>query len=468
MEPMPLVEAAQAVGAQVIGEAHGVIQGVCTDTRRGAQGTLFFALRGEQDDGHRYVAQAFAQGAIAAVVERALPEVTGPLLVVPDTTVALGDLAGFYRRKFRLPVVGITGSVGKTSTKEMIAQALASMRSVLASEKNYNNEIGVPLTLFQLHRHHSVAVIEMGMRGIGQIDRLAAIAEPTIGVITAIGYAHIELLGSREAIAQAKSELLARLPAGGWAVLPRYDPFFAYLQSRVPEGVSVITYGVGEGPEPPDVVARPYTAGQAAILSVRDETVALQLRVSGSHHLHNAAAAVAVAHILEVPLHVAAEALERWQGVEGRMRMVEAAGGWTVLDDCYNAGPESMEAALRTLALMEAQRRVAVLGDMRELGDFALVLHRQVGHRVVECGVNLLITVGDLAAEIGREAERYAHHTGSVAPAVIHFADTATATIAVRDQIQPGDVVLVKGSRAMQMETIVAALTGLEGPAGHA
>lgn len=468
MEPMPLVEAAQAVHARVIGEAHGVIRGVCTDTRRGAQGMLFFALKGEQDDGHRYVKQAFAQGAVAAVVERELPEMTGPLLIVPDTTVALGDLAGFYRRKFQIPVVGITGSVGKTSTREMIAQALASMRSVLASEKNYNNEIGMPLTLFRLHPHHSVAVIEMGMRGIGQIDRLAAIAEPTIGVITGIGYAHIELLGSREAIAQAKSELLTRLPAGGWAVLPRYDSFFQYLRSRVPEGVSIVTYGVGEGQEPADVVARPYTAGQTAILSVRDETVALQLRVSGAHHLHNAAAAMAVAHILEVPLHVAAEALERWQGVEGRMRVVETVAGWTVLDDCYNAGPESMEAALRTLALMEAQRRVAVLGDMRELGDFAPELHRQVGHRVVECGVQLLFTVGDLAEEIGREAERYARGTGSAPPVVTHFASTAAATSVVRDQVRPGDVVLVKGSRAMQMEAIVAALTDPEGPAGHA
>src|SRR5262245_17934265 len=194
MEPVSLHWAAEAMGAWIVGAPQGEVTGVCTDTRQGAKGALFFALQGENSDGHQYVQQAFEKGAVGAVVSREIPNAGGPLLIVPDTLYALGELAKHYRRKFAIPFVAVTGSVGKTSTKEMIAQVLRAKYRTLANEKNFNNEIGVPLTLFQLTREHEAAVIELGMRGLGEIDRLAEIAEPTVGVITNIGWAHIELL----------------------------------------------------------------------------------------------------------------------------------------------------------------------------------------------------------------------------------------------------------------------------------
>ena len=229
MESFTLGWAVEKLGANLPeGAAERVVRGICTDTRNDAQDTLFFALKGETSDGHQYVEKAFEKGAMAAIVSEVQSNIDGIQIVVPDTVIALGDLAQAYRLQFDIPVVGITGSVGKTSTKEMTAAVLRTKYNVLANEKNYNNEIGVPLTLFRLEKTHEVAVIEMGMRGLGEIDRLAEIAAPTIGVITNIGYAHIERLGSQEKIAEAKSELLARLPSDGVAILPAEDKFLVY------------------------------------------------------------------------------------------------------------------------------------------------------------------------------------------------------------------------------------------------
>ncbi|HZO91046.1 MAG TPA: UDP-N-acetylmuramoyl-tripeptide--D-alanyl-D-alanine ligase [Chthonomonadaceae bacterium] len=475
MEPFTLAWAAEAMGARLHGTPTGLVQGICTDTRRGASGALFFALQGEHTDGHNYVAQAFAAGAVGAVVSREAAGISGPLLVVPDTTRALGDLAARYRRRFVIPIVGVTGSVGKTSTKEMIAASLRAKYNTLANEKNFNNEIGVPLTLFALTPAYEVAVIEMGMRGLGEIDRLAEIAQPTVGAITNIGYAHIERLGSRERIAQAKSELLARLPEGGIAVLPRHDPFYDYLRGRVPQGCRVLSFGQGrvECEPQPEVCVTPVRdlpeGGLSAHVRAPGESAQLALRVPGSHHLQNAAAALAVAVALSVPLTQAAAALESWQGAEGRMVITRTPEGLTVLNDCYNAGPESMQAALATLAQVAPQGagRVAVLGDMKELGDFAPEAHRLVGRKAAETGLRLLVTVGDLAREIAAEAERHAGDRGLALPALRHFADSEAAAAHIRDLAAPGDAVLIKGSRAMQMETIVAALTGAQESGAH-
>ena len=219
----------ETLNAPILADAavalHGVVTGVSIDTRTLKPGDLFFALQGEHSDGHEYVKAAFEKGAIAAVVSHPVADAGGRQIRVPDTLRAFGDLAGAYRRLFDIPVVGVTGSVGKTSTKEMIAAVLRTRYNVLANEKNFNNEIGVPLTLFQLEARHEVAVIEMGMRGLGEIDRLAEIAAPTIGLITNIGYAHIERLGSRENILRAKTELYQRLPKGGIAIVPADSEF---------------------------------------------------------------------------------------------------------------------------------------------------------------------------------------------------------------------------------------------------
>ncbi len=396
MEPFTLGWTAEKLGANhPKGAADTLVRGICTDTRNDAQDTLFFALKGETSDGHQYVRKAFEKGAVAAIVSEVQDNIEGVQIVVPDTLKALGDLAHAYRMLFDIPVVGITGSVGKTSTKEMTAAVLRTKYNVLANEKNYNNEIGVPLTLFRLDKTHEVAIIEMGMRGLGEIDRLAEIAAPTIGVITNIGYAHIERLGSQEKIAEAKSELLARLPADGFAILPREDKFLSYLKSRVAEGAKIKeTF-----PQENDLANTETNA----------EGVYLKIPAVGSHHIYNAMSAITVGAVLDVPLREAIGALRNWQGVEGRMNAIHLPDGTIVLDDCYNAGVESMTAALRTLREISGLRKIAVLGDMKELGDFSDEAHRMIGREVVKNRIDVLITVGKLAKKIGAEITRRNH-----------------------------------------------------------
>lgn len=464
---LPLTWIAEALSAEVVGDLSASVFGICTDTRQGATGALFFALQGENADGHRFVGRAFEAGAVAAVVAHRVEGVEGTQLVVPDTLRALGDLANAYRRQFDIPVIGITGSVGKTSTKEMLAAALRTQYRVLASEKNYNNEIGVPLTLFGLRQEHQVAVIEMGMRALGEIDRLAEIAAPTIGVITNIGHAHIERLGSQEGIAQAKSELLQRLPADGVAVLMESE-FVPYLRERVPAQARVVLCGFGADSEV-DIVALSPAGSGAEPLQVRiaGELFSVPLVAVGAHHHANALLALAVAHVLNVPVPQAIAALSAWEGAEGRMTIRKTADGLTVLDDCYNAGPESMTAALKTLRQLTGGGGVAVLGDMREMGEYAAGLHFELGPEAVDAQLRLLVTVGDSTPEIARGAQLYAAEQQAALPQLQHYATTEMAAAHIRELIRTGDTVLVKGSRAMEMEHIVAVLTGEAVQGGH-
>ncbi|MCW3094582.1 MAG: UDP-N-acetylmuramoyl-tripeptide--D-alanyl-D-alanine ligase [Chthonomonadaceae bacterium] len=455
------------MGAEVVGDLSASVFGVCTDTRQGAAGALFFALQGENADGHRFVGRALEAGAVAAVVTHRVEGVEGTQLVVPDTLRALGDLANAYRSQFPIPVIGVTGSVGKTSTKEMMATVLRTQYNVLANAKNYNNEIGVPLTLFGLRQEHQVAVIEMGMRALGEIDRLAEIAVPTIGVITNIGHAHIERVGSREGIAQAKAELLQRLPDGGVAVLMESE-FTPYLLERVPAQARVVLCGFGADSEAEIVALSPTASGKEPLqIRIAGGVYTVPLAVVGTHHHANALIALAVAQVLHVPIPQAIAALSAWEGAEGRMTIRRTADGLTILDDCYNAGPESMTAALKTLRQITGGGGVAILGDMREMGEYAAGLHFELGPEVVEAQPRLLITVGDSTPEIVRGAQLYAAEQRTAMPQLQHFATTAEAAAYIRELVQPGDTVLVKGSRAMEMEYIVAALTGEAVQGGH-
>lgn len=447
MEPIALAEAADALRARVIGSAEGLVTSISTDTRRGVQGALFFALRGESADGHQFVAQAFHQGAVGAVVEHEVVGAGAPQLVVADTLGALGDLARFYRERFDIPVVAVTGSVGKTSTKEMIACALGARYHTLASEKNFNNEIGVPHTLFALEHTHQVAVLEMAMRGPGQIARLAEIARPSVGVITNIGLSHMELLGSLQAVASAKAELLESLPPDGIAILPVDDDYFAFLRDRC--SCPIITFGVAK---PADFRASEPTFSEEGAPRFRINGVEVSLRAPGVHHVVNAAAACAAAVALGVSLEEAAAQLETYHAPPMRMEILTTKAGITVLNDTYNAAPDSMRAALKTLSLMASTRRqraVAVLGDMKELGDFSQEAHRYVGEMARRYNIALLVTVGKEAEEVGRT------FGGKKA---WMFPDTDSAIKQIGNLVQRGDVVLVKGSRAMEMERIVEAI----------
>jgi len=437
-------------GRLVGGPAPEMLHGVSTDSRTIARGALFVALKGENFDGHEFVAQAFAHGAGAALVAREV-EAAGALVIVADTLIALGALAKAHRAAQAAKVLAITGSTGKTTTKEMIASILAQGWRTAKTPGNFNNEIGVPLALLSLDSSHRAAVIELAMRGRGQIAYLSDMARPQIGVITNIGFSHLELLGSREAIAETKAELLQSLPADGAAVLNADSDFFAFLQARGPG--RVISFGQGQGA---DVRVGDVEIGEDGRVSARlrgwwgEEQV--HLRAAGRHQALNAAAAAAAAMAAGAQPEWIAPGLQAFEAADMRGQIVRAPGGYTVIADCYNAAPDSMRVALELLADLPGERKWAVLGDMKELGAMTEDWHREVGAMAAASGIAGLVTVGELGRLIGEGARESGMSDVEAA------ADNTSAAAAIRRHLEPGDVVLVKGSRAMKMEEIVALL----------
>lgn len=461
MQSLTLDEVAEATAGAIVGAAETAVTSVSTDTRTLAPGALFVALRGERHDGHDYVALARERGAAALLVERTVHGVDLPHVVVGDGLEAYGDLARYYRDTLDLPVVGVTGSVGKTTTKEMIAHVLGAAYSVQKSAANFNNEIGVPQTIFGLTEEHTVLVLEMGMRGAGQITRLAEIAHPTVGVVTNIGLSHVELLGSQEAIAEAKGELLAALPPDGTAVLNGDDPMIARLRSRF-GGETLICSVAGKG----EVVASdlaPHENGWRFTVSSPWGERQMFLPNPGRFNVANALLAVAVGGRLGVSLDAIARALAGWTAPAMRLEILRTPGGVTILSDVYNAAPASMTGALETLRdVLVTGKRVAVLGEMRELGDFAPEAHREVGRAAAGTLPDLLVLVGPLAEAIGEGARA----AGYPADRIRAFPSTEIVVDVLPTIVAAGDAVLVKGSRALEMERIVVALGADE--AAHA
>ena len=458
------------------GPAPEALHGVSTDTRTITPGALFVALRGESFDGHSFVGQAFSRGAGAALVAREV-EAAGPLIVVADTLIALGALAKAHRLARRSPseggaaqavtVLAITGSTGKTTTKEMIASILAQGWRTAKTPGNFNNEIGVPLALLGLESSHRAAVIELAMRGRGQIAYLADMARPQIGVITNIGFSHLELLGSREAIAETKAELLQALPADGAAVLNADNEFFPFLKARSPARV----ISIGQHPDA-DVRVGDVVIGEDGGVSARlkgwwgEEQV--HLRAAGRHQALNAAAAAAAAMAAGAQPEWIAPGLQAFETADMRGEIVKAPGGYTVIADCYNAAPDSMRVALELLADLPGRRKWAVLGDMKELGAMTEDWHREVGAMAAASGIAGLITVGELGRLIAEGARGAGPPTCAAPPLHVEAAGgNASAAAAIRKRLEPGDVVLVKGSRAMKMEEIVAALLESKGVPAH-
>lgn len=423
------------------------ITGVCTDSRLAKPGDLFFALVAERD-GHSFIPDAVLRGAVAAVVSKEV-EANVPLIQVPDTLLAFGNLARGFRMRRSIPVIGVTGSVGKTTTKEMIAAVLDRKYTVLKNEGNFNNEIGVPMTLFNLHPLHDAVVLEMAMRGPNEIRRLAEIAKPRIGVITNIGMAHAERLGSIEAIAAAKSEILDDLPPDGLAVLPADDDYYEFLRSR--RFGRVTTYGFSESADVRASHLRVHDDGRVgATVTTKKGVMELELAVLGEHSIRNALAAIAVAIELDVNLDEARAALEVFGSPSMRSNITKSPLGFTVIDDSYNANPASMAAAVRSLASVQGDRKIAVLGDMLELGDFAEEAHAGIGMLIASEGIDKLYTVGDL----GRRIADAAITNGLPEFCVNSFGTSAEAAAALKHEVRPGDVVLVKGSRGKKMEII--------------
>ncbi len=413
---------------------------VSTDTRTLQPGDLFVALVGTEADGHQFIPQALRAGAGGLIVSQpVVASLDTPVLRVPDTEVAYGLLARHWRDRFDIPVIGVTGSIGKTTVKEMLALTLSPRGPVLKTAASQNNETGVPKALLQMTPEHKSAVIEMGMRGSGQIAYLCGIARPTVGVITVIADNHLELLGSRDAIADAKGELLEALPEDGLAVLNAEDVYLPRLLSKTK--ARVLAYGSG-GEMQADSITRTECGWSFTVRGV-----SVTLNALSRHDICNALAALTAAEALGVSLADAAEALQAYVPPPMRMQSVKTSWGGTVLNDAYNAAPASVGSALETLATQIGGRKIAFLGDMRELGARAEAAHRELGAVIAGLGgLDLLYTVGGLAAQIPGAAQR--------------FADSEDAARFARQAFpkKTGDVVLVKGSRAMAMEKIAEAL----------
>lgn len=450
-------ELAAATGGRWIGTPPAAIEGVSIDTRTLGPGALFVALRGERFDAHEFLGEAAAKGAAAALVAEARAADASPLprLAVPDPLAALGAIARHHRRRFRIPVVAVTGSNGKTTTREMIAAILATRGPVLRTEGNLNNEVGVPLTLLRLEASHEAAVIELGMSHPGEIARLAAIALPQVGVVTLAAPAHLEGLGTVDAVADAKGELYLGLPEGGVAIANADDA--RVLRRAQASGRRMLTFS-GSAGRRGDVVVLGIGAqgvdGLHFVLGIGNREVPVHIpALVGAHNAANAAAAAAAAIALGCTDREIARGLAEVRPVGRRLRLERLASGVRLVDDCYNANPASMSAALRTLADLAAEggRPVAVLGDMLELGAFEAEAHRALGGEAARAGVRALAAFGPrarLVADAAREGGLEAFHTEDL-DALVRWA---------RETLRPDDVLLVKGSRGMKLERLVEAL----------
>lgn len=456
-------EITAATGGKLLqGDPRRAFAGVSTDSRTCQAGQLFIPLKGERHDGHGYIPQAVRRGAGAVLVAEpwlrrqaglALPpELT--LIAVPDTLTALGDLARAWRRRFPGAVVSLTGSCGKTTTKEMTALALSSRYRVLKNELNLNNLIGLPQTLFRLDASYEVAVLEMGMNRFGEIRRLTEISQPTVGVWLNVHPAHTEGVGCLEGVTGAKAEILGALPPGALLVYNADDCRVAARAAHYP-GPKL---SFGTSPDARLRLLRRWTrglAGQTALVAWEGRTFPLTLTVPGRHMLMNALAAVGAGLGLGLSPEEAAGALAGFTAIHRRSQILTLPSGVHLLNDCYNANPGSMAAALELLAELKGSgRAAAALGDMLELGNLSQMAHRELGRRAVAAGVEFLTVVGRFREEVAAGARE----AGLPAPAVRPVADKSQAVKALKDFLQPGDWVLVKGSRSMHMEAVLAGL----------
>ena len=440
MIPLTLAEIAAAVGGRLDGPARTVhATGIATHSGDVRPGDLFVAMRGLQADGHAFVRDAFARGAVAALVHRAVPKALGPIIKVRHTGKALLALAAHYRHRLTAPVIVVTGSVGKTTTKELLYHALGGAGVVACSPRSLNNHVGLPLSLLAADASHRAIVLEVGGSAPGEIGRLAAAAQPRIAVMTVIGEAHLRGFGDLAGVARGKAEVLAALPRDGVAFLNGDDPVLRAIGKM--HGGDVRLYGTG-----------PFAELRGADVDRTDDGLALTclgerfaVPFLSPVHANNLIAAIGVVHELGVPLPVAARRLRAFRPADHRLTR-QRVGPFVVLDDAYNSNPVSARAGLAELAATPAPRRVAVLGEMLDLGSHAPRCHREVGEAVAAARVDACLGVGPsmrltLAA--------------SQAPVQHHYDDTAALCAALPGLLRPGDAILVKASRAWAFERVV-------------
>jgi UDP-N-acetylmuramoyl-tripeptide--D-alanyl-D-alanine ligase len=449
-------------GKLLQGEGNTFFQGISTDSRTVTEGELFIALKGSRFDGHHYVLEALEKKAGGVVIEE---EKVGDIrwngyrakavIAVKDTLFALGNIALDWRRKYRTPLVALTGSNGKTTTKEMIAACLETTFPILKTKGNLNNLIGLPLTLLTLTEKERVVVLEMGMNVPGEIRRLTEIAEPDVGLITNIQEVHLEGMESLERLKEEKGELFRKMRRDGTILVNQDDPRVVELASDYPG--QKITFGIEH---PAEVMAKEIRLGGAEgtffTLILEGEAMEIHLRLLGRHFIPNALSAIAVACLFGVEVKQVKEALENFQSIPMRMEIVPLKGGKTLINDAYNANPHSMGLALETLVEAKGEgRAIAVLGDMLELGNFTKEAHEQLGEKVSELSIDFLLALGEEAPIVVESAIRHGFPLERVRVVESH----SEAISILKQMIQNGDWILVKGSRRMAMEKIVEGLT---------
>ena len=441
---LTLSEIAAACSARLVG-ADARITGVTTDSRRVQAGDLFVAIKGDKFDAHDFVTDVAARGAAAVIVSREMPGLAVAQVIVPDTRIGFGAVGKLWRAQFSAPTIALTGSNGKTTVKEMLRAILVAhagdAQAVHATEGNLNNDVGVPQMMLKQRAHHRFAIYEMGMNHLGEIAHLTHLVEPDVALVINAGTAHIGELGSREAIAQAKGEIFRGLKPGGIAVINMHDRFGSYWR-EIAKAHRQLTFGVSAE----DDVEGAFTA-DGLQLKCKGEEAKVILRVPGQHNQRNALAAAAGASALAVPLQTIAQALSKFTGVPGRLREFTGHNSATIIDDTYNANPDSAKAAIDVLAARKPPR-ILVMGDMGELGPDAPAMHRDVGIYARNAGIDALYAVG-------KDSRGMAESFGANA---LHFADHAALAAALKARLNKDTQVLVKGSRFMQMERVVAEL----------
>ncbi len=457
MTPLSAAFVAKITNGKVIsGDSDIVMSGLSIDSRKLRSGDMFVAFEGASVDGHRFVLQALSAGANGAIVTRPLdPDVSSnekPIVLVENALTAVQQLAVHERAAFSGPVIGVTGSNGKTTTKDMIATVLSTGGACLSTEGNLNTELGLPLTLLRRVGTERSMVLEMGMRGLGQIAELCRIAQPSAGIITNIGQSHLELLGSQERIADAKGELLEALPRDGVAALTFGDPWLERIQSRTK--ARVFWYGLSDAADAFASELESTERGTRFQANVFGKSVAVDLPTRGQHNVINALGALLLGSVHELNLSDMADALHNLRASVGRLRVINGRSDRVLIDDCYNASPLSMKASLGVLMEQaKGSTTVAVLGDMFELGSYERQGHLEVGAFCAEIGVDKVIAVGERAAWMAEGAKAAGH------PHVEYFASKSELLHHLEQVVPSHSTVLVKASRGMALEDVVAFLT---------
>jgi len=463
MIPLTVGEIADCTrGILVSGSPELKVRGVIIDSRNAADGDIFIPLKG-RTDGHAYIGDALRNGASGFLVEKGAEskekliglEGKQYVIEVEDSLKALQDIAAYHRTKLSAKVIGVTGSTGKTTTKDMVNCILAHKLRVISTDKNYNNEIGVPLTILRADENTQALVIEMAMRGIGQIKELAEIAKPDVGVVTNIGQAHMELLGSEEMIAQAKAELIESIPESGVVVLNSDDLWTPNLSKSA--RAKIVSYGITSGDVRGSEIVVDDLGRASFRLNVYDDAIGyvVRLAVPGKHNVYNALAASTAALQIGLSTDDVRIGLANCRPTAMRMEIFATDDNVVILNDAYNANPTSMQAALSTLMDIATEgRHIAVLGDMLELGNISSEAHKQIGEIVASLGVNILVAVGPESQVMADSATK----AGMLPKTVITCKESSTAAQVLKQLVTVGDVVLVKASRGVGLEEVVRAI----------